>query len=100
MASKGGEQAITEILEVVHDASHKLGLDPGLVKDGVEAHLQQLLAANVQTLGAGWRLVRREYPTAIAPVDLMCRDANGGAVAHSSGELSWNRTSRLRVPAP
>lgn len=81
VTNKGGEQLVIEILEVHHDASHALGLDPGLVKDGVEAHLQQLLAANVETLGAGWRLVRREYPTAIGPVDLMCRDASGVAVA-------------------
>ena len=58
-----------------------LGVDPGLVKDGVEAHLQELLAAQVSLLGEGWRLVRREYPTAIGPVDLMCRDAAGGSVA-------------------
>ena len=58
-----------------------LGIDPGLVKDGVEAHLQELLAAQMQVLGEGWRLVRREYPTAIGPVDLMCRDAGGGSVA-------------------
>jgi RecB family endonuclease NucS len=56
-------------------------VDPGLVKDGVEAHLQELLAAQVSLLGEGWRLVRREYPTAIGPVDLMCRDATGCSVA-------------------
>ena len=50
--------------EVLHDSAHELGVDPGLVKDGVEAHLQELLAEHVETLGAGWRLVRREYPTA------------------------------------
>jgi RecB family endonuclease NucS len=56
-------------------------VDPGLVKDGVEAHLQALLAEQVETLGAGWRLVRREYPTAIGPVDLLCRDEAGASVA-------------------
>jgi endonuclease len=79
--SKGGEELRITIEEVLHDSSHELGVDPGLVKDGVEAHLQQLLAAQVHLLGEGWRLVRREYPTAIGPVDLMCRDADSGAVA-------------------
>ena len=79
--SKGGEELRITIEEVLHDSSHELGVDPGLVKDGVEAHLQQLLAAQVNLLGEGWRLVRREYPTAIGPVDLMCRDADSAAVA-------------------
>ncbi len=65
----------------MHDSSHVLGIDPGLVKDGVEAHLQELLAAHIETLGPGWRLVRREYPTAIGPVDLLAKDAGGAAVA-------------------
>jgi RecB family endonuclease NucS len=67
--------------DVHHDSSHELGQDPGLVKDGVEAHLQALLAEQIETLGTGWRLVRREYPTAIGPVDILCRDADGGTVA-------------------
>jgi RecB family endonuclease NucS len=79
--NKGGEELRITIEEVLHDSSHELGVDPGLVKDGVEAHLQQLLAAQVHLLGEGWRLVRREYPTAIGPVDLMCRDADSAAVA-------------------
>ena len=54
-----------------------LGVDPGLIKDGVEAHLQQLLAEQVATFGNGWQLIRREYPTAIGPVDLLCRDDAG-----------------------
>jgi endonuclease len=66
---------------VLHDSSHELGIDPGLQKDGVEAHLQALLAEHPQTLGSGWTLVRREYMTAIGPVDLLCRDADGGYVA-------------------
>ena len=81
VVSKGGEELRITIEEVLHDSSHELGVDPGLVKDGVEAHLQELLAAQVHLLGVGWRLVRREYPTAIGPVDLMCRDADSGAVA-------------------
>jgi RecB family endonuclease NucS len=67
--------------EVLHDSSHDLGLDPGLQKDGVEAHLQALLAEHPATLGTGWTLVRREHPTPIGPVDLLCRDAAGHYVA-------------------
>jgi RecB family endonuclease NucS len=81
VVSKGGEELRITLDEVLHDSSHELGVDPGLQKDGVEAHLQQLLAAQVHVLGAGWRLVRREYPTAIGPVDLMCRDEGSVAVA-------------------
>ena len=81
VTNKAGEQLVITIGEVVADHSHDLGIDPGLAKDGVEAHLQELLAAQVETLGEGWRLVRREFPTAIGPVDLMCRDGDGLAVA-------------------
>src|SRR5919107_1135499 len=68
-------------LWVLHDSSHELGPDPGLQKDGVEAHLQALLAEHPETLGQGWSLVRREHPTPIGPVDLLCRDAGGRYVA-------------------
>ncbi len=81
VTNKSGEQLLIRIEEVLHDSTHPLGTDPGLVKDGVESHLQELLAEQVDRLGAGWRLVRREYPTAIGPVDLLCRDADGVAVA-------------------
>ena len=81
VTNKAGEQLVITIGEVLADSSHDLGVDPGLAKDGVEAHLQELLAAQVETLGEGWRLVRREFPTAIGPVDLMCRDGDGLAVA-------------------
>jgi RecB family endonuclease NucS len=69
------------IEEVLHDTSHDLGVDPGLQKDGVEKHLQELLADHPATLADGLTLVRREYPTAIGPVDLMCRDGEGRSVA-------------------
>jgi RecB family endonuclease NucS len=69
------------IEEIHHDSSHELGLDPGLQKDGVEKHLQELLADHPSSLADGLTLVRREYPTAIGPVDLLCRDADGLAVA-------------------
>lgn len=79
--TKTGDRLVITIAEVVHDSEHHLGVDPGLQKDGVEAHLQQLLAERVETFGEGWRLVRREYPTAIGPVDLLLRDPAGEAVA-------------------
>jgi RecB family endonuclease NucS len=79
VTGKSGETLTIHLEEVFSDSSFDLGVDPGLVKDGVEAHLQELLAAQVSVLGEGWRLVRREYPTAIGPVDLMCRDAVGGS---------------------
>jgi RecB family endonuclease NucS len=81
VTGKSGETLTIEIAEIRSDTSFDLGVDPGLVKDGVEAHLQELLAAQMQLLGDGWRLVRREFPTPIGPVDLMCRDAAGGSVA-------------------
>jgi RecB family endonuclease NucS len=81
VVNKAGEELRITLDEIFHDSSHELGVDPGLVKDGVEAHLQELLAAAPHTLGEGFTLVRREYPTAIGPVDLMCRDAAGASVA-------------------
>ena len=81
VTNKAGEQLVISIESVELDSSHELGVDPGLQKDGVEADLQRLLALHVETFGAGWSLVRREYPTAIGPVDLLCRDAEGTTVA-------------------
>jgi endonuclease len=81
VTGKSGETLIITLTEVVSDTSVDLGIDPGLVKDGVEAHLQELLAVQLGLLGDGWRLVRREYPTPIGPVDLMCRDGAGVSVA-------------------
>ena len=72
---------VVEVDEVLSDTSHELGLDPGLVKDGVEKHLQELLADRCDVLGTGFTLVRREYPTDIGPVDLLCRDGDGAHVA-------------------
>lgn len=79
--NKAGEKLIITLAEVLHDSKHELGPEPGLVKDGVEADLQKLLAEHVTTLGEGWTLVRREFPTPIGPVDLMCRDSAGKSVA-------------------
>jgi endonuclease len=79
--NKADESLVITIDEVLHDSSHTLGVDPGLVKDGVEAHLQELLAAHPGVLGDGYTLVRREYMTAIGPVDLLCRDHSGASVA-------------------
>ncbi|PYC81543.1 endonuclease NucS [Streptomyces tateyamensis] len=81
VVNKAGEKLIITLEEVLHDSSHELGVDPGLIKDGVEAHLQELLADRMEVLGTGWSLVRREYPTAIGPVDILCRDAAGATVA-------------------
>jgi RecB family endonuclease NucS len=79
--AKTDDRLIISLHEVLHDSSHDLGVDPGLIKDGVEAHLQKLLAEQVDRLGDGWSLVRREYMTAIGPVDLLVRNATGGSVA-------------------
>jgi RecB family endonuclease NucS len=79
--NKAGEQLRITLTDVEHDSSHELGTDPGLVKDGVEAHLQELLAEHIELLGEGYTLVRREYMTAIGPVDILCRDAGGRSVA-------------------
>src|SRR5699024_7678786 len=76
-----GEQLRITIEEIHHETNHDLGEDPGLVKDGVEAHLQELLAEHITTLGEGYSLVRREFPTAIGPVDLLARDEEGATVA-------------------
>src|SRR3954464_11612479 len=81
VTNKAGETLTITLDEVMSDSAHELGVDPGLVKDGVEAHLQQLLAERCEVLGDGWSLVRREYPTDIGPVDLLCRDADGRHVA-------------------
>ena len=78
---KTQDRLIVSIHEVLSDSTHELGVDPGLVKDGVEAHLQQLLAEQIEILGDGHTLVRREYMTAIGPVDILARDDAGGSVA-------------------
>jgi len=79
--AKTADLLVISIHEIIHDTSHELGLDPGLQKDGVEAHLQKLLAEQIELLGEGHRLVRREYMTAIGPVDILATDAAGGSVA-------------------
>ncbi|WP_454295596.1 endonuclease NucS [Salana multivorans] len=72
-AAKSDDQLLVTLYDIAHDVSEELGIDPGLVKDGVEAHLQKLLAEQVSLLGEGHVLVRREFPTAIGPVDLMVK---------------------------
>jgi RecB family endonuclease NucS len=79
--AKSGDALLVRIYEVIHDSTHELGIDPGLVKDGVEADLQRLLAEQVDVIGDGLSLVRREYPTAIGPVDLLLRNPDGGTIA-------------------
>ncbi|GAB3265667.1 endonuclease [Arthrobacter pigmenti] len=80
-SSKSDDHLIINIHEQLHDSEHELGVDPGLVKDGVESDLQRLLAEQITTLGPGYTLVRREYMTAIGPVDILARDPDGGTVA-------------------
>jgi endonuclease len=80
-AGKTDDTLRIRIEEVLHDSAHELGIDPGLQKDGVEAHLQKLLAEQIELLGEGHRLVRREYMTAIGPVDILATDASGASVA-------------------
>ena len=75
------DSLVITIEEILHDSTHEMGTDPGLQKDGVEAQMQQLLAHNPEAIEDGFTLVRREFPTAIGPVDLLCRDASGNAVA-------------------
>jgi hypothetical protein len=79
--AKSEDRLRVRIHQIHHDSLHELGVDPGLVKDGVEAHLQSLLAEHITTLGEGWTLVRREYMTAIGPVDILCKDSTGTTVA-------------------
>lgn len=79
--SKNGDMLRILLQDVVSDSTYDLGIDPGLQKDGVERHLQELLADHPSTLSDGMTLVRREFPTAIGPVDLLCRDRTGATVA-------------------
>lgn len=81
VSNKSGEHLVISFHEIFADYSHELGIDPGLVKDGVEAQLQALLADHPQVIGDGWTLVRREHMTAIGPVDLLVRDSEGRHVA-------------------
>lgn len=80
VTNKAGEQLVIQVEEVLSDVEHALGSDPGLVKDGVEKHLQELLAERCEVLGPGWTLVQREYSTDIGPVDLLVRDDSGAHV--------------------
>ena len=79
--AKTADLLVISIHEILHDSAHELGIDPGLQKDGVEAHLQKLLAEQIELAGEGWRLVRREYMTAIGPVDILATDDAGRSVA-------------------
>jgi len=81
VTGKDGDTLRILLEEIQHDSSHELGIDPGLQKDGVEKHLQELLAEHTTALGPGMSLVRREYMTAIGPVDLLCKDDSNSSVA-------------------
>jgi len=78
---KTADELVVSIYDVQHDSAHELGIDPGLIKEGVEAHLQKLLAEHIHLLGDGHTLVRREYMTAIGPVDILAQDSGGRSVA-------------------
>lgn len=80
-AAKTDDRLVIRVFEKINEMSHDLGSDPGLIKDGVEADLQRLLSDQIELLGAGYRMVRREYPTAIGPVDILAKDASGVSVA-------------------
>ena len=92
VTAPGGRESLSiDIEEILHDSTHEMGTDPGLNKDGVEAQIQELLAADPSVIAEGLTLVRREFPTAIGPVDLLCRDADGATVAvevKRSGEIT------------
>lgn len=79
--AKTGDALVVKIWEILHDSAHELGIDPGLQKSGVESDLQRLLAEQVEVIGENLTLVRREFPTAIGPVDLLLRDPAGGTIA-------------------
>lgn len=79
--AKTADMLVVSLFDIIHEFEHELGIDPGLIKDGVEAHLQELLAAQIEILGDGYSLVRREYMTAIGPVDILAKDAEGTSVA-------------------
>ena len=76
-----GEVLTITLHEIFSDLSHEMGIDPGLQKDGVEAHLQELLADDPSFLVEGLELIKREYPTDLGPVDLLCRTAKGETIA-------------------
>lgn len=80
-AAKTDDRLVIRVFDKINEMSHDLGIDPGLIKDGVEADLQRLLSEQIELLGAGYRMVRREYPTAIGPVDILAKDASGVSVA-------------------
>jgi hypothetical protein len=75
------DQLVVSIFEVFHDSAHELGIDPGLIKDGAESHLQKLMAEQIHLLGDGFSFVKREYMTAIGPVDILAQNENGASVA-------------------
>jgi len=80
-AGKSEDRLEIRLAEVLSDVTHDMGESVALQKDGVERHLQEELAAQPTALGEGLRLVRREWPTDIGPVDLMCRDEDDAWVA-------------------
>lgn len=81
VSAKSGDELLITMEEIIADHSYDLGVEPGLTKDGVEATLQKLLSEALDTFGTGWTLIRREFPTAIGPVDILCKDDTDTSVA-------------------
>lgn len=79
--AKTADMLVVSIYDIISELEHELGEDPGLIKDGVESDLQKLLAEQLEILGEGFSLIRREYMTAIGPVDILARDSEGKTVA-------------------
>ena len=92
---KTDDRLIVNLFDVIEDSSYDLGTDPGLVKDGVEAHLQELLAAQIELLGPGFTLIRREFPTAIGPVDIMARGPRGAVAVEIKRRGEINGVEQL-----
>jgi endonuclease len=78
---KTSDILVVNIHEIHEDTSRELGSDPGLIKDGVESDLQKLLAEQIEIVGEGVALVKREYMTAIGPVDILATDSQGQSIA-------------------
>ncbi len=99
VTNKAGEQLVIAIEEIAGELSHDLGVDPGLVKDGVDAHLQELLAEHIERIAEGLQLVRREYPTAVGPVDILARDPGAAATAGRARHVAVEIKRRAGIDA-
>ena len=99
-AGKSEDRLEIRIAEILSEADHEMGEAAALEKDGVEHHLQAELAARPEVVEEGLTLVRREWPTDVGPVDLMCRDPEGGWVAVEVEARRDDRRGRAALPLP